>query len=108
MHSTLRRNTNDLPVKGHKVANLDPAKNQLAELRVLHGVEDSIAASHAEIACSNPSRSLKKIYFLIFYLFKMKIFASLLNNDAQWTKNEKKCNKCKYHLFNPSKEKLTI
>ena len=63
--NTVRRNSSNLPIKGHIVANLDPAKKQLPILQVHDGVLVCVSAYHAEVVGSIP---------VMFQYSKRKIF----------------------------------
>ena len=62
-HSTESRNSSNLPIKGHIVANLDPAKKELPALQVCDGVLVCVTAYHAEVVGSIP---------IIFQYYKKK------------------------------------
>ena len=62
----MRRNSSNLPIKGHIVANLDPAKKWLPALQIRHGVLVCVTACHANVLGSIPIiiHCTKKNFFL--------------------------------------------
>ena len=77
----MRRNSSNLPIKGHIVANLDPAKKQLPALQVRDGVLVCVTACHVEAMGSIPVmfHYTRKIFFL--FLNDIPLLLFLLNEQ---------------------------